>query len=84
VRLEDEIRAALRDVLLPELRVLHEDLQALRAELVLLRGATGPMRSILLAGMQRLEERLEAIERGARRPIPCPRGSTRCRPGRRR
>jgi hypothetical protein len=84
VRLEDEIRAALRDVLLPELRVLHEDLQALRAEMVLLRGATGPMRSILLAGMQRLEERLEALERGVRRPTPCPRSSTRCRPGRRR
>jgi hypothetical protein len=84
VRLEDEIRAALRDVLLPELRVLHEDLQALRAEMVLLRGATGPMRSILLGGMQRLEERLEALERGVRRPSPCPRPATRCRPGRRR
>lgn len=84
MRLEDEIRAALRDVLLPELRVLHEDLQALRAEMVLLRGATGPMRSILLAGMQRLEERLEALERGVRRPTPCARSSTRCRPGRRR
>ena len=84
MRLEDEIRAALRDVLLPELRVLHEDLQALRAEMVLLRGATGPMRSILLAGMQRLEERLEALERGVRRPTPCPRSPTRCRPGRRR
>jgi|KBSSwiStaDraftv2_1062776.scaffolds.fasta_scaffold534468_2 hypothetical protein len=84
VSIEDEVRAAIREVLLPELHILHEDLQALRAEMVLLRGATGPLRGILLAGLQRLDVRLEAIERGVRRPTPCARAATRCRPGRRR
>ncbi len=80
----EEVRAAFREVLLPELRVLHEDLQSLRAEMVLVRAATGPLRNVLLAGLQRLDERLEAIERGFRRPMPCSHSARRCRGGRRR
>ena len=79
VSLQDDLRAAIREILRPELRALHD-----RAEMVLLRGATGPLRHVLLAGLQRLDARLDAIERGVRRPTPCTRAVTRCRPGRRR
>ena len=82
--LQDEIRAAFREVLLPEIRALRADLQDIRAEIVLLRGATGPLRSVVLAALQRLEARLDAMERGVRRPSPCFRASSRCRPARRR
>jgi hypothetical protein len=82
--LQDEIRAAFREVLLPEIRALHADFQDIRAEIALMRAATGPLRSIVLAGLQRLEARLEAMERGVRRPSPCFRASPRCRPARRR
>ena len=81
---DSEIRAAFREIILPEIRTLHADLQELRAELALLRAATGPIRNVLLAGLQRLDARLEAMERGVRRPSPCVRSSRRCRPARRR
>jgi predicted nucleic acid-binding Zn-ribbon protein len=84
VSLDADLRTAIQEILRSELRALHEELQALRAEIVLLRGATGPLRQVLLAGLQRLDARLDAIERGVRRPTPCTRAPTRCRPGRRR
>jgi hypothetical protein len=52
--------------------------------MALVRAAMGPLRSILLAGLQRLDVGLEAIERGVRRPTPCSRSSPRCRAYRRR
>jgi hypothetical protein len=81
---EHEIRAAFREIILPEVRALHADLQALRAEMALVRAAMGPLRSILVAGLQRLDVRLEAIERGVRCPTPCSQSSPRCRANRRR
>lgn len=81
---DSEIRAAFREIILPEIRTLHADVQELRAELTLLRAATGPLRNVLLAGLQRLDARLEAVERGVRRPSPCVRSSPRCRAARRR
>jgi hypothetical protein len=84
VSIADEIRAAFREILLPELRAFHDELRALRAEVTLLRAASGPLRNVVLAGLQRIDDRLDAIERGVRRPTPCTRAATRCRPGRRR
>jgi hypothetical protein len=81
---QDEIRAAFEEILLPEIQALHAELQALRVEAVLMRAATGPLRSLLLAGFERLDARLEAMEQGVRRPSPCFRASPRSRPGRRR
>lgn len=84
MNLDSDIRAAFREIILPEIRTLHADLQELRAELTRLRASTGPLRNVLLAGLQRLDARLEAMERGVRRPSPCVRSSRRCRPSRRR
>jgi hypothetical protein len=81
---DDQIRAAFREVLLPELVALHEEFRAIRAEVALMRAATGPLRSLLLAGFERLDARLEAMENGVRRAAPCLRSSRRLRPGRRR
>jgi hypothetical protein len=79
----DEILAAFRAIILPEIRALQADVRALQAEIAHLRAAAGPLRSILLAGFQRLEEKLEVMEHGVRRPAPCFRPS-RYRGGRRR
>jgi hypothetical protein len=80
----DEIRAVFREVLLPELQALHAEFRAIQAEVALMRAATGPLRSLLLAGFQRLDARLEAMEYGVRHAAPCFRSSRRLRSGRRR
>jgi hypothetical protein len=79
----EEIHAAVRAIVLPEIRALQADVRALQAEITHVRAGVSPLRSILLAGFQRLEEKLDAMEQGVRRPAPCFR-SARYRGGRRR
>jgi hypothetical protein len=79
----EEIGAALRDAILPEIRALHAEVRALQAEIGHMRAATGPLRSLLLAGFQRLDARLEEMEHGVRRVAPCFRASPRGRRRRR-
>jgi hypothetical protein len=79
----EEIHAAVRAIVLPEIRALQADVRALQAEITHVRAGVSPLRSILLAGFQRLEEKLDAMEHGVRRPAPCFR-SARSRGGRRR
>jgi hypothetical protein len=80
---QDDIRAALREILLPQFQALHAEFRAIQADVALMRAATGPLRSLLLAGFQRLDARLEAMELGVRRAGPCVR-PVRRRGGRRR
>jgi hypothetical protein len=78
-----DVVAMIRAVVFPEIRALQAELRALQAEIAHTRAGVSPLRSILLAGFQRLEEKLEAMDQGVRRAAPCFR-SARYRGSRRR
>jgi len=81
VTLRDEFRAALEEILVPEMRAIQESLRELRDDVWRLRAAT---LRLLRAEVHRLDGRIDLVDRELRRPLPCARLSPRCRAARRR
>ena len=75
----DEFKAALEEFIVPELRAIRAGLQGIREDVSHLRAELRPVRRALIAEIQRLDARIDVLDRELRRPISCARASRRRR-----